>query len=67
MTVQVSYDEDGCYSKNDYFTEDNKYQLYLEVTRSVCVVSDKLIFPVPLVFKVHVSGRHDSGRLWTDW
>ena len=32
MTVQVSYDEDGCYSKNDYFHEDDKYELYLEVT-----------------------------------
>ena len=32
INVQVSYDEDGCYSKNDYFYEDNKYELYLEVS-----------------------------------
>ena len=31
MIVQVSYDEDGCYSKDDYFNEDNKYEHYLQV------------------------------------
>ena len=31
INFQVSYDEDGCYSKDDYFSEDNKYELYLQV------------------------------------
>ena len=43
INVQVSYDEDGCYSKNDYFYEDNKYELYQEVT--IGCVSDQFHIP----------------------
>ena len=29
---QVTFDEDGCYNKNDYFNEGDKYQHYLQVS-----------------------------------
>ena len=29
--LKVAYDEDGCYNKKDYFFEDDKYDLYLQV------------------------------------
>ena len=34
INFQVSYDEEGCYSKDDYFNQDNKYELYLQVILS---------------------------------
>ena len=31
FTFQVEFDEDGCYDKNDYFSEGDKYQQYMQV------------------------------------
>ena len=30
-SIQVVYDENGCYDRRDYFGEENKYQHYMQV------------------------------------
>ena len=59
------YDDDGCYSRKDYFAEEHKYETYVEVKHES--IHNNRPTNECLVLQSDLCRDDGGGSFWMDW